>query len=51
MGQGEEETNGIVQVGEGLVPLKKIQPAAEIIREVMREAESILKNAPALVQE
>lgn len=51
LGQGEEETNGIVQVGEGLVPLKKIQPAAEIIREVMREAESILKNAPALVQE
>ena len=43
-GLGPDGMNGIVQCGESVVPLKKRQPAAEIIREVVREAEEILKN-------
>jgi enoyl-[acyl-carrier protein] reductase II len=48
-GIGPDGMNGIVQVGESLGPLKKIQPAAEIIQELMAEAESLLINAPKLV--
>ncbi len=51
LGTGEDGKNGIVQVGESLEPLKKIQPAAEIIREVMEEAETLLKRAPRFVTE
>jgi enoyl-[acyl-carrier protein] reductase II len=46
-GIGSDGMNGIVQVGQSLGPLKKIQPAAEIIQELMTEAETILANAPA----
>ncbi|MCQ4764141.1 nitronate monooxygenase [Cloacibacillus evryensis] len=49
-GVGPDGMNGIVQCGEGLVPLRRIQPAAEIIREVIEEAESLLKTAPELVK-
>lgn len=49
-GTGEFGENGIVQVGESLLPLKQIQPAAEIILEVMTEAEYILRNAGHLVR-
>jgi len=38
-------------VGEGLEPLRGIQPAAEILQEIMEEAEHILKNAPGFIQE
>lgn len=48
-GLGADGMNGIVQVGESLGPLKKIQPAAEIIQEVMAETEALLCNAPQLV--
>jgi enoyl-[acyl-carrier protein] reductase II len=48
-GLGADGMNGIVQVGESLGPLKKQQPAAEIIREVMAEAEVLLLGAPNLV--
>ena len=49
-GVGPDGMNGIMQCGEGLVPLRRIQPAAEIIREVIEEAESLLKTAPELVK-
>lgn len=45
-GIGPDGMNGIVQVGESLGPLKRIQPAAEIIQELMAEAEAVLLNAP-----
>jgi enoyl-[acyl-carrier protein] reductase II len=48
-GIGPNGMNGIVQVGESLGPLKKIQPAAEIIQEVMAEAETLLYKAPQFV--
>ncbi len=48
-GIGRDGMNGIVQVGESLGPLKRIQPAAEIIQDVMAEAEALLNNAPNLV--
>lgn len=48
-GIGPDGMNGIVQVGQSLGPLKKIQPAAEIIEELMVEAEVLLRNAPRLV--
>ena len=48
LGTGPDGMNGIVQVGESLVPLRKIQTAAEILQEVMQEAETLLRHAPAL---
>jgi enoyl-[acyl-carrier protein] reductase II len=44
-GIGPDGMNGIVQVGESLGPLRKIQPVAEIIQELMRDAEVLLRNA------
>jgi enoyl-[acyl-carrier protein] reductase II len=44
-GIGPDGMNGIVQVGESLGPLKKIQPAAAIIDEVMAKAEETLLHA------
>jgi enoyl-[acyl-carrier protein] reductase II len=48
-GLGSDGMYGMVQCGQGLEPLKKIQLAAEIIQEVMKEAEELLKSAPKLV--
>jgi len=48
-GLGPDGMNGIIQVGESLVPLRSVQSAAEIIQEIMAEAQAILKNAPQLV--
>ena len=44
-GIGQDGMNGIVQVGESLGPLKCIQPAADIIHQVMAEAEELLCHA------
>lgn len=49
-GIGPDGMNGIVQVGEALVPLHKVQSAAEIVQEVVNEAETLLENAPMLVK-
>ena len=48
-GVGPDGMNGVVQVGESLGPLKRIQPAAEIIQELMAETRALPCNAPALV--
>ena len=48
-GVGPDGMNGVVQVGESLGPLKRIQPAAEIIQELMAETRVRPCNAPALV--
>ncbi len=45
-----DTVNGLVQVGQGLNRLTRIQPAAEIVEEVMSEAIALLKNAPKLVE-
>ena len=43
-GLGPDGMNGIIQCGESLVPLKKQQPAAEIIEEIVSQAEDILRH-------
>lgn len=48
-GAGEDGMGGIVQVGESVGPLTRVQPAAEIIDELMAEAEAALKRAGSLV--
>ena len=48
-GIGPDGMNGIVQVGQSVGPLKRIQPAAEIIEELMTEAEALLCSAPQRV--
>lgn len=48
-GVGPDGMNGVVQVGESQGPLKRIQPAAEIIQELMAETRALPCNAPALV--
>lgn len=48
-GQGSDEMNGLIQVGEGLEPLTRVQPAAEIVAEIMEETERVLCAAPELV--
>ena len=50
-GVGPDGMNGMIQVGQSLVPLKRVQPAAEIVEEIMRVAEAILRNAPQLVMD
>ena len=49
-GIGPDGMNGIVQVGESLGPLKKVQPAAEIVAEIVAEAEARLLAAPSFVR-
>jgi enoyl-[acyl-carrier protein] reductase II len=44
-GIGPDGMNGIVQVGESLGPLKRIQPAVDIIQELMHETEALLLEA------
>jgi enoyl-[acyl-carrier protein] reductase II len=48
-GVGPEGMNGIVQVGQGVGRLKKIQSAKAIIEEVVKDAEELLRNAPGLL--
>jgi enoyl-[acyl-carrier protein] reductase II len=48
-GVGADGMNGMVQVGQSLGPLKRIQPAAEIIEEVMAQAEAALLSGARLV--
>ena len=40
---------GMVQAGQSLLPLKRVQPAAEIIDEIMEGAKEALHRAPALL--
>lgn len=47
-GVGLDGMNGIVQCGQSVGPLKKVQPAAQILREVMEDADYLLRNASAL---
>jgi enoyl-[acyl-carrier protein] reductase II len=48
-GLGADGMNGLVQVGQSLEPLKRLQPAAEIIEEVMMQAEAALLSGATLV--
>jgi len=48
-GIGPDGMNGIVQVGQGVGPLRNIQSAREIVTEVIMEAEDLLRTAPLLV--
>ena len=48
-GTGPDGMGGIVQVGESVGPLKKIQPAAEIVQELMSETEAALKRGATLI--
>lgn len=48
-GLGADGMNGIIQVGQSVGPLKKVQPAAEIINELVTETTSILNKAIHLV--
>lgn len=49
-GLGKDGMNGMIQVGQSLLPLRKIQPVKEIINEVIKEAELLLINAPNIVR-
>lgn len=42
--------NGLVQVGQGLNRLNRIQPVKEIIKEIIAEAEQCLHHAPSLIE-
>jgi len=46
--EGDVE-NGMVQAGQSLLPLVKIEPARDIIEAIMSEAKQILAKAPELV--
>jgi len=48
-GISDDGMNGMIMVGQSIVPLKRVQTAREIIEEVMAEAEEILKNANNLL--
>jgi enoyl-[acyl-carrier protein] reductase II len=48
-GIGTDGMNGMVQVGQSLGPLRRIQPAADIIEEVMMQAEAALLNGARMV--
>lgn len=41
--------NGMVQAGQSLLPLKRIEPAGEIIENIMAEARRVLAQAPSLI--
>lgn len=45
-----DTVNGVVQVGQGLNRLNRIQPAKEIVEEVIGEMTELLRNAPKLVE-
>ena len=40
---------GMVQAGQSLLPLKRVQPAAEIVNEIMEDAKAALQQAPSLL--
>ncbi len=46
--EGDVE-NGMVQAGQSLTPLTKIEPAKDIIEKIMSEAKEVLANVPQLV--
>jgi enoyl-[acyl-carrier protein] reductase II len=41
--------NGMVQAGQSLLPLKKIDPAGSIIESIITEAQAVLSKAPGLL--
>lgn len=45
-----DTVNGVVQVGQGLNRLTKIQPAKEIVDEIIHEMTECLQNAPQLLK-
>ena len=45
-----DTVNGVVQVGQGLNRLTKIQPAKEIVDEIIHEMTERLQNAPQLLK-
>jgi enoyl-[acyl-carrier protein] reductase II len=49
-GLGPDGMNGMVQCGQGLVPIKEIKTARQIVEDTVREAEELLLKAPGLVQ-
>jgi len=48
-GLGEDGMNGMIQCGQSLEALSKVQPAKEILEEIVSEAEAVLKQASTLV--
>ena len=48
--QEDDRDHGCFLVGQAAAMVHKVQPAAEIIREVMEEAEPILRGAPSWVE-
>jgi enoyl-[acyl-carrier protein] reductase II len=49
-GLGDDGMNGMVQCGQGVVPIKEIKSVKQIIEETVEEAERLLRNAPSLVR-
>lgn len=49
-GLGPDGMNGMVQCGQGIVPIKKIKSVKRIIEDTVSEAEALLSNAPKLVK-
>ena len=50
-GLGADGMNGMVQCGQGLVPIKEIKTARQIVEDTVREAEDLLLNAPKRVRQ
>lgn len=48
--QEGDRDHGCFFAGQAAAMVHKVQPAAEIIREVMEEAEPILRGAPSWVE-
>lgn len=46
--EGDVE-NGMVQAGQSLLPLRRIEPVRDIITSIVDEATRLLKNAPSLI--
>jgi enoyl-[acyl-carrier protein] reductase II len=42
--------NGAVLTGQSLLPIKRVEPAADIIKVIMSEANQVLANAPRLLE-
>jgi enoyl-[acyl-carrier protein] reductase II len=50
-GLGPDGMNGMVQCGQGLVPIKEIKTAKQIVEDTVKEAEELLLNAPKRVKQ
>jgi hypothetical protein len=50
-GLGADGMNGMVQCGQGLVPIKEIKTAKQIVEDTVKEAEELLLNASKRVQQ